>query len=125
MDCADMHGRAYRLAVRHKVWLEAEDAFALGDGGVELLRAIAATGSIRAGARRLGWSYRHALAYLAQAEAAFGTPLVARARGGPARGGAVLTGEGRDFLRRYTRFRARLDRAVTRLYRAAFSREAR
>lgn len=120
-----MHGRAYRLAVRHKVWLEAEDAFALGDGGVELLRAIEATGSIRAGARRVGWSYRHALAYLAQADAAFGYPLVARARGGHERGGTILTRDGRDFLRRYTAFRAKFDRTVERLYRSAFSRVAR
>jgi molybdate transport system regulatory protein len=120
-----MHGQAHRLAVRHKVWLEAADAFALGDGGVELLRAIGATGSIRAGARRVGWSYRHALAYLAQADTALGLPLVARARGGHERGGATLTRAGQDFLRRYTAFRARLDRTVTRLYRAAFSRRAR
>jgi molybdate transport system regulatory protein len=90
-----------------------------------LLRAIEATGSIRAGARRVGWSYRHALAYLAQADAAFGCPLVARTRGGHERGGAILTRAARDFLQRYTAFRARLDRTVTRLYRAAFSRGAR
>jgi molybdate transport system regulatory protein len=105
------------------VWLEAKDAFALGDGGVELLRAIAATGSIRAGARRVGWSYRHALTYLAQADAALGFSLVARNRGGHERGGASLTGSGRDFLQRYTAFRSKLDHAVAQLYRAAFSRE--
>jgi len=116
-----MHGRAYRLAVCHKVWLEAGDAFALGDGGVELLRAIEATGSIRAGARRVGWSYRHALAYLTQADAAFGYPLIARTRGGQERGGARLTRGGREFVRRYTVFRATLERAVRRFYRAAFA----
>ncbi|MGH7268568.1 MAG: winged helix-turn-helix domain-containing protein [Candidatus Rokuibacteriota bacterium] len=114
-----MHRRAHRLVVRHKVWLEAPGGFALGDGGVALLAAIDATGSIRAGVQRVGWSYRHALSYLANAEAAVGGPLVRRARGGPAGGGASLTPDGRAFVRRYGRFRRELDRAVHRLYRTA------
>src|SRR5437899_9088884 len=65
-----MHGQAHRVRVRHKVWLDAGERFAVGDGGVDLLRAIDETGSIRAAARRVEWSYRHALAYLDNAEAA-------------------------------------------------------
>jgi molybdate transport system regulatory protein len=114
-----MPGRAHRLAVRHKVWLEGAAGFALGDGGVGLLAAIEATGSVRAGARRVGWSYRHALCYLANAEAAVGAPLVRRVRGGETGGGASLTPAARAFVKRYGRFRRALDRALLRLYRAA------
>jgi molybdate transport system regulatory protein len=117
---ADMHRRASRLAIRQKVWLDAGRRFALGDGGVVLLRAIAVTGSIRGAARRAGWSYRHTLAYLDNAERSLGFRLVARARGGIARGGAALTPRGRDFLRRYDRFRRRLDLALRDFYSAAF-----
>jgi molybdate transport system regulatory protein len=117
---ADMHRGSTRLAVRHKVWLDAGRRFALGDGGVVLLRAIGATGSIRAAAEHAGWSYRHALAYLDNAERSVGVRLVARARGGNDRGGAALTPYGRDFLRRYDRFRRRLDRALQALYGTAF-----
>jgi molybdate transport system regulatory protein len=117
---ADMHCRSPRLAIRHKVWLDAGRRFALGDGGVALLRAIDETGSIRAAAARAGWSYRHTLAYLDNAERSAGFRLVDRARGGTDRGGAVLTAAGRDFLRRYDRFRRRVDRAVDRLYASAF-----
>jgi molybdate transport system regulatory protein len=117
---ADMHGRSPRLAVRHKVWLDAGRRFALGDGGVKLLRAIDATGSIRAAAARAGWSYRHTLGYLDNAERSLGFRLVARARGGVERGGAVLTPRGRDFLRRYDGFRRRLDGALRDFYAAAF-----
>lgn len=115
-----MHGQEYRLAVRNKVWLDRGRRFALGDGGVDLLRAIDATGSVRAAALRVGWSYRHALAYITNAERAFGHPLVRRERGGNDRGGAELTPAGRDFVRRYTHFRQRLAREVRRLYRATF-----
>jgi molybdate transport system regulatory protein len=117
---ADMHRRSPRLIVRHKVWLDAGRRFAMGDGGMVLLRAIGATGSIRAAAERAGWSNRHALAYLDNAERSIGNRLVERARGGNDRGGATLTPYARDFLRRYDRFRRRLDRALHELYGTAF-----
>jgi molybdate transport repressor ModE-like protein len=104
--------------VRHKVWLDAAGRFALGDGGIDLLRAIDTTGSIRAAARQVGWSYRHTLAYLANGEDAVGYPLVERMRGGHERGGARLTPEGQVFLRRYTVFRRQLDTALERLSRS-------
>jgi molybdate transport system regulatory protein len=107
--------------VRHKVWVDAAGRFALGDGGVELLRAIDATGSIRAAARKVGWSYRHTLAYLATAERGLGYPLVERARGGHERGGALLTPKGKAFLRRYTAFRRRLDASLDRLSRSVLT----
>jgi molybdate transport system regulatory protein len=116
----DMPEREYRLAVRHKVWLERGTRFALGDGGLALLHAIDSTGSVRAAAEEVGWSYRHALGYVTNAERAFGRQLVARARGGNDRGGATLTPAARTFLRRYSTFRGRLDRAVGDLYGAAF-----
>lgn len=109
--------------VRHKAWIEDGTRFALGDGGLALFRAIDSTGSVSAAAAEVGWSYRHALAYVTNAERAFGRPLVARARGGNDRGGAALTPAAQDFLRRYTRFRVRLDRQVERLYRHAFRRK--
>jgi molybdate transport system regulatory protein len=117
---ADMHGGSPRLAIHHKVWVKAGRRFALGDGGVGLLRAIDATGSIRAAAARAGWSYRHALAYLDNAERSLGFRLVARARGGVERGGAALTPRGRDFVRRYDGFRRQLDRALQNLYATVF-----
>ena len=104
--------------MRHKVWLDAGGRFALGDGGVELLRAIGATGSIRAAAAQVGWSYRHALAYLDNADAALSRPLVDRARGGMERGGARLTDEGLRLIRRYGAFRQQLDAVFRQLTRS-------
>jgi molybdate transport system regulatory protein len=116
-----MHRQSYRFTVQHKVWLEHRNRFIVGDGGIAPLRAIDGTGSVRAGAGEVGWSNRHALAYLDNAERALGYRLVQRGRGGNERGGAALTPEGREFVRRYTAFRAKLDRALQRLHRGAFA----
>jgi len=113
-----MPSQAYRLRVRHKVWLDAAGRFAVGDGGMDLLRAIDASGSIRAAAREVGWSYRHTLAYLANGERGLGYSLVERTRGGHERGGARLTPRGREFLTRYSVFRRQLDSALERLSRS-------
>jgi molybdate transport system regulatory protein len=91
---------------------------------VRLLRAIDDTGSIRAAAGRIGWSYRHALAYIDNAEEALGERLVERTRGGNDRGGASLTQVGRTFVTRYNRFREALDDALHRLYDSAFAARA-
>jgi molybdate transport system regulatory protein len=117
---AEMHRGSYRPRVRGKVWLETSGRFALGDGGIRLLRAIDSTGSVRAAAEHVGWSYRHALAYIDNAEKTLDQVLVARTRGGNDRGGATLTDEGRDFVSRYRRFREALDAALHRLYDSAF-----
>lgn len=116
-----MHHGEYRVAVRHKVWLDAGGRFAVGDGGTDLLRGIEATGSVRAAAQTIGWSYRHALAYVDNAERALGYVLVERSRGGQDRGGAQLSPSGQDFVRRYARFRRATQAAVLELYRAAFA----
>src|SRR5689334_16507610 len=115
-----MPDRAHRVTACAKVWLEARGHFAVGEGGVRFLAAIHEAGSIRVGAEHVGWSYRHALGYLRNAERQLGRRLVARTRGGNDRGGAVLTPAGLDLVRRYERLRARLDRAMDRLYATAF-----
>ena len=76
---------------------------AFGPGKAELLRHIAATGSIRTAARELRMSYNRAWLLVKAMNSLFREPLVASMRGGKAAGGAVLTPLGEDVLTRYTR----------------------
>ena len=78
-----------------------------GPGKAELLRLIAATGSIRSAAAKMAMSYSRAWTLVRESNALFRSPLVASARGGSARGGAKLTPLGREVLVRY----ARMERA--------------
>lgn len=77
------------------------DAF--GPGKADLLRHIAATGSIRTAASELGMSYNRAWQLVTAMNALFRDPLVSVARGGGTGGGASLTPLGEEVLTRYTR----------------------
>lgn len=77
------------------------DAF--GPGKAELLRHIAATGSIRTAASELGMSYNRAWQLVTVMNDLFNGPLVERVRGGGTGGGASLTPLGEEVLARYTR----------------------
>ena len=81
-------------------------AHAFGPGKAELLRHIAATGSIRTAASELGMSYNRAWQLVNVMNELFRSPLVEVARGGGTGGGAALTALGEEVLRRYTRMEA-------------------
>jgi molybdate transport system regulatory protein len=62
-----------------------------GPGKADLLEAIAATGELRAAARRLGMSYMRAWTLVQAMNEAFGRPVVSTKRGGSLHGTACLT----------------------------------
>ena len=78
-------------------------ADAFGPGKAELLRHIAATGSIRTAASELGMSYNRAWLLVKSMNTLFREPLVNVARGGGTGGGALLTSLGEEVLACYTR----------------------
>jgi molybdate transport system regulatory protein len=92
------------------------DAF--GPGKAELLRHIAATGSIRSAAKEMGMSYQRAWQLVQVMNALFREPLVAVSRGGGTGGGAQLTPVGEEVLRRYVRMEQACATATRRDWRA-------
>ena len=89
------------VTLRIKHWLEVDGRFAIGDGGVELLRAIAAHGTLAKAAREVGSSYRHAWGYVRQAESALGIPLTQSRPGKGTARGLELTAQARRLLRQF------------------------
>jgi molybdate transport system regulatory protein len=73
----------------------------IGPGKVALLEAIQSTGSISAGARALGMSYRRAWILVEQVNHALLEPAVTAETGGRSGGGAVLTPVGRRVVALY------------------------
>ena len=82
------------------------DDIAIGPGKIELLEAIARTGSITGAAKALGMSYRRAWVLVDMMNRCFVSPIVAAEAGGPRGGGTRLTPLGEDVMRRYRRIEA-------------------
>ncbi|MGH7959447.1 MAG: winged helix-turn-helix domain-containing protein [Opitutaceae bacterium] len=80
-----------------------DGAEAFGPGKAELLRHIAATGSIRTAAKELGMSYNRAWQLVTTMNELFHGPVVVSTRGGGTGGGAVLTPLGEEVLGLYGR----------------------
>ena len=91
--------------LRAKVWLERDGAFVIGEGGVDLLRAIDRWQSLTDAARAVGWSYRHAWGYVRNAEKQLCVPLVKTSPGKGSERGTTLTAHGRALLKRLGRAR--------------------
>ena len=89
---------------------QAEGIF--GDGKWRLLAAIDREGSLGAACKSLGISYRKAWGDLGKAERRLGVRFLERRRGGIDGGSTALTDIGKDWLDRYGRFRARVERVA-------------
>lgn len=87
-----------------------------GKGVAELLRRIAATGSLSAAYKSMGMSSSKAWKILRHAEADLGFALVHGSAGGVSGGGTVLTDEGRQLLERYTAFDMAVQQAAERAF---------
>lgn len=89
-------------------------ATALGPGKVDLLQAVAETGSIAAGARAMGMSYRRAWLLVDAMNRSFKGDLVRTMTGGRGGGGAEVTDLGLDVIERYRKMEAKAARSVDR-----------
>ncbi|AQV98886.1 ModE family transcriptional regulator [Cupriavidus necator] len=97
--------RAARAAaapsVRFRLRVTVADVIAFGPGKIALLEAVRDCGSISAGARSLGMSYRRAWVLLQEINTAMRSPAVLSEHGGEHGGGSVLTPEGEAAVRLY------------------------
>ncbi|MFZ4808546.1 MAG: winged helix-turn-helix domain-containing protein [Hyphomicrobiaceae bacterium] len=84
----------------------------LGPGKVDLLEAIGQTGSISAGGRSLGMSYRRAWLLVDEVNKMFTRPVIVATTGGPHGGGAELTEFGRAVVAAYRRIEDRTRAAI-------------
>jgi molybdate transport system regulatory protein len=73
----------------------------LGPGKIKLLEQVSALGSIAAGGRALGMSYRRAWMLVDELNSIFGGPLVVSRTGGTKGGGAQLTSLGLSVVAQY------------------------
>ena len=87
--------------VRFRLRITRGDAIAVGPGKIDLLEAIATTGSITAAAKDLGMSYRRAWMLVDTMNRCFAGAVVAAEAGGVRGGGTALTPLGAEVVQRY------------------------
>lgn len=97
---------------RFNLWLEVNDEVVLSIWRVELLRAIAATGSISAAAEQLKIPYRTAWQKIHEMETRLGRKLVETQTGGRHGGGAKLTQTAEIYIEQFERFSHDIERFV-------------
>ncbi|HUH93709.1 MAG TPA: LysR family transcriptional regulator [Casimicrobiaceae bacterium] len=92
-----------RIRAQFRLRITCGPDIAVGPGKIDLLEAIAETGSITAAARSLGMSYRRAWLLVDTMNRCFKRPVVEAESGGRRGGGTRLTATGAEALRRYRR----------------------
>jgi molybdate transport system regulatory protein len=102
------------------LWIEVDGQVVLSRWRVQLLTAIAETGSISAAADRMQVPYRRAWEKIHELEERLGVALLDTQTGGPGGGGARLTRTAQDYVARFQRFSAGIDAYVQQHFQQAF-----
>ena len=100
------------MAIEALVTLKSDNVPAVGRERLRLLEAVAREGSISAGARAIGITYKAAWDGLDAMANLFGKPLLVGRAGGRAGGGATLTPIGHSVIEAFRRMEAEMARVL-------------
>jgi molybdate transport system regulatory protein len=103
------------MSIEALVSLTRDDARVVGRDRIRLLEAVARAGSITAGAKAVGLTYKAAWDALDAMANLFGQPLLATRAGGKKGGGAVLTATGLRVIEAFHRLEAEMASVLRRL----------
>jgi molybdate transport system regulatory protein len=104
------------MKIHAKLWLETDTGKLLvGEGRLDIFRAIQRTGSLSAAARELSMSYRAVWGKVRTTEERLGVKLVETVAGGHKRGGTLLTEDGITFINQFEKFDRQARRAIDEL----------
>ncbi len=110
-------GEELRYNIRLRIF-KADKVF--GPGVAELMRLVDETGSLSEACRRMDMAYSKGWKIIKRSEKDLGLRFMSGTRGGENGGQTVLTEEGRDILRRYTKMKAELDTKAGKLFEKHF-----
>jgi molybdate transport system regulatory protein len=103
------------VTIEARITLRSDDHPAVGRDRFRLLEAVAREGSITAGAKAVGLTYKAAWDALDAMANLFGQPLLATRAGGKAGGGAALTPTGLRVIQAFHRLEAEMARMLRKL----------
>ncbi|MBI3243840.1 MAG: LysR family transcriptional regulator [Chloroflexi bacterium] len=105
---------------KFNLWLEADDEVVFSTWRAALLKAVGETGSISAAAAQMKIQYRTAWQKINEMETRLGLKLVETQVGGHHGGGATLTPAAQEYLDKFARFNAAVEKTVEAKYRDTF-----
>jgi len=107
------------MKIVYKIWLDNKGK-AFGEGPCELLKRVEQTSSLHQAAHQMGMSYSKAWKLIQIMEKRLGFLLLEKRVGGQFGGGSRVTPEGKDLLRRYSRFEKDVSEVIKKVYRRHF-----
>ena len=87
--------------IKSKLWIEANGTIILGEGRVQLLKAIEKEGSLSAGAKSIGMSYKKAWKLMDNLNKNAFKPVLITSKGGSGGGGAEITPYGKELIKQF------------------------
>lgn len=84
--------------IKSRIWIESENHVLLGEGRVQLLKAIETEGSLSKAAKTLGLSYKKAWQLIDSVNKSAKNPVTINSTGGKGGGGAELTDYGKQLI---------------------------
>ena len=102
------------------LWIEHAGEVVLSDWRVNLLEAIAETGSISSAATRMSVPYHRAWDKIHEMEQGLDVKLVEAQVGGVGGGGAHLTPQGQDYVEKFRRFEAGFKELIEQRFKEIF-----
>ncbi|AVI50953.1 molybdenum transporter [Pukyongia salina] len=87
-----------KYTIKSRIWIEADGEILLGEGRVNLLKAIEETGSLTKAAKCMEMSYKKAWRLVDTVNSRAKKPVVTSSIGGKSGGGTALTDYGRSLV---------------------------
>ena len=87
-----------KYTIKSRIWIEANGDILLGEGRVQLLKAIDETGSLTKAAKLIGMSYKKAWSLIDAVNSRAKEPVISASIGGKGGGGTQLTPYGRSLV---------------------------
>ncbi|RIA09921.1 molybdate transport system regulatory protein [Flavobacteriaceae bacterium MAR_2010_72] len=84
--------------IKSRIWIEADGKILLGEGRVNLIKAIESTGSLSKAAKSMGMSYKKAWSLIDAVNRRAEQPVIILSAGGKGGGGATLTPYGKSLI---------------------------
>ncbi len=104
-----------KLYIKGNVWIETHAGHLIGPGRKHLLEKIAETGSIRAAAKELNMSYRHAWEMINAMNEVSKKPVIRKSTGGAKGGGTEVTPEGMRWIEKYEKILQKFDKFMKKI----------